>query len=80
MVRVYRKDVIKNVSFKSDTFLGVTELMIKAILQGYKVKELPAELNPRIFGMSKMKTVRVIHNHLSLINKIIWYKIVRKEI
>lgn len=80
MVRIYRKDVIKKVSFKSDTFLGVTELMIKALLQGYKVKELPAELNPRVFGTSKMKTVRVIKNHLSLINRILWYKIANTEI
>lgn len=80
MVRIYRKDVIKKVSFKSDTFLGVTELMIKALLQGYKVKELPAELNPRVFGTSKMKTVRVIKNHLSLINRILWYKIANIEI
>lgn len=80
MVRVYKKNVVKNVTFKSDTFLGVTELMIKALLQGYRVKELPAELNPRTFGISKMKIWRVIKNHLALINKIIWYRIARKEI
>lgn len=78
MVRVYRKDVIKQVTFKSDTFLGVTELFVKAILQGYKVKEFPTELNVRKFGESKIKTVpvRVIGNHLGLISKIIRYKIV----
>lgn len=80
MVRIYRKDVVKKVHFKSDTFLGVTELMIKALLQGYHVKELPTELNHRVFGTSKMKTVRVIKDHLSLINRILWYKIANTEI
>ena len=80
MVRVYRKEVVKNIPFKSDTFLGVTELMIKALLQGCTVKELPAELNLRVFGTSKMKTMRVIRNHLGLINRIIWYKVAQKEL
>ena len=74
MVRVYRKDVIKNIKFQSDSFLGVTELMIRAILRGYKVKELPAELNVRAFGASKMKTLGVIMDHLKLISRILVHK------
>lgn len=74
MVRVYRSDVIKNVSFKSDTFLGVTEIMINSLLQGYKTKELPAELNVRRFGSSKMKTLSVIIDHLGLISRITSHK------
>ncbi|MBI2668806.1 glycosyltransferase family 2 protein [Candidatus Woesearchaeota archaeon] len=80
MVRVYKKDVVKNIHFSSDTFLGVTELMIKALLHGYRVKELPTELNLRTFGTSKMKTARVIGDHLGLIARLIRYKVTRKEI
>lgn len=72
MVRVYRKEVIKNIQFKSDNFLGVTELLARSMLQGYKVKEYPAELSVRKFGTSKMKAVpfKVIGSHLSLLSKV----------
>ncbi len=80
MVRVYKKPVIQNIQFKSNTFLSVTEIMIKSLLKGYHVKELPAELNVRKFGASKMKTFRVIIDHLGLIGRIIRYKIVHKEL
>lgn len=72
MVRVYRKEVIKNIQFKADNFLGVTELLARSMLQGYKVKEYPAELCVRKFGTSKMKAVpfKVIGSHLSLLSKV----------
>lgn len=78
MVRIHKREVIKNVRFNSNTFLGVTEMMVKALLQGYKVKELPAELNVRQFGASKMKTVKVIKDHLGLISEVILYRIFKK--
>ena len=79
MVRIYKKPVIENIQFRSNTFLSVTEIMIKSLLKNYKVKELPAELNVRKFGASKMKTLRVIGDHLTLIQQIIRYKLFKKE-
>lgn len=77
MVRVYKKEVIKNVPFERDNFLGVTELLVKAMLKRYAVKEMPAELNARRFGVSKMKMipVKVIGNHLSLLSQALRHKI-----
>jgi len=80
MVRVYKKGVIKKVQFNSDTFLSVTELMVKSILQGYRVKELPTELKVRQFGASKMKTLSVIGNHIGLIGAIISHKILKTKL
>ena len=80
MVRIYRKDVVKNINFRSDTFLGITEIMIKSLTKGYRTKELPAELNVRKFGASKMKTLSVIKDHLGLISRITLHKIFRTEI
>ncbi len=80
MVRVYKKEVIENIQFKSNTFLAVTEIMIKSLLKGYKVKELPTTLSVRQFGTSKIKTVKVMRDHLKLIGKIIRYKLFKKEI
>jgi dolichol-phosphate mannosyltransferase len=80
MVRVYRKQVVDNVTFKSNTFLGVTEHMTNALLQGYKAKELPAELNVRQFGQSKMRTMSVIKDHLGLITRIFSHKVFGKKL
>ncbi len=80
MVRVYKKEVIKNTPFERDNFLGVTELLVKAMLKKYKVKELPAELQVQKFGQSKMKMLplKVIRDHLSLMGSIIKHKIAGK--
>jgi len=79
LVRVYRRKVIDKVKFDSDNFLGVTELLVKAILKGYTTKEMPAELNVRKFGVSKMKMipVKVIGSHLSLLSQALRHKIFR---
>lgn len=80
MVRVYRKDVIKKLKFKSNSFSGVTEIMIRAILKGYKVREFPAELNVRKYGESKMRILGIVGDHLKLITKIIMHKILGARI
>lgn len=77
LVRIYKRKVIDNVKFEADNFLGVTELLVKAILKGYTVKEIPAELKVRKFGVSKMKMipVKVIGNHLLLLSQVLKHKI-----
>ena len=70
MVRVYKKEVVKNIEIKSNTFMGVTEILAKALLRGYKAKEIPVTLTARKFGVSKLKTARAIRDHLKLIKAI----------
>ncbi len=82
MVRVYRKNVLDNVTFEADNFLGVTELFVKSILKGYKAKEIPVELSSRKFGVSKMKAVpvKVIGSHLSLLSKVVKHKVFKSPL
>lgn len=77
MVRIYKKEVIRAIPFERDDFLGVTELLVKALLKRYAIKELPAELQMRKFGSSKMKKIplKVIKDHFSLMSSIIKHKI-----
>ena len=70
LFRAQRKDVVKNISFKSNDFLSTAEFLIFAMMAGYKVKEHPMVLNVRTFGTSKMKLLRVINSHLHFIGKI----------
>lgn len=62
--RVYRREVVDQIPFAADDFLGGTELMVKAMLKGFRVAEFPAELHRRIFGISKAKLLNTIVSHL----------------
>lgn len=62
--RAYKREVIERISFQSDGFLSGTELMVKAMLKGYRVREFPAALYRRMFGVSKAKIMRTITAHL----------------
>jgi dolichol-phosphate mannosyltransferase len=64
LYRAYRREVIDSIQFASDGFLGGTELMVKAMLFGFRVAEFPAVLYRRTFGASKAKIARTIRAHL----------------
>ena len=64
LFRAYRRSVIDNVSFQSDGFLSVTELLANAVAMGYVVAELPCTLRVRRYGVSKAKIARTIVAHL----------------
>ncbi len=65
--RAYRRKVIKNVEFKSDDFLAVTEILINSIRQGYRIVEYPTTLKVRKYGSSKIRILRVILSHIKFI-------------
>jgi dolichol-phosphate mannosyltransferase len=64
LFRAYRREVVDNVPFESDGFLAGTELMVNAMLMGYRVVEYPAVLYSRVAGVSKAKIMRTIRAHL----------------
>jgi dolichol-phosphate mannosyltransferase len=64
LFRAYRVEVIRTVSFESNGFLAVAELLVNAMLLGYSVAEYPTVLHSRVTGTSKAKLVRTIVAHL----------------
>ena len=66
MMRAYRRTVIQTVPFDSDGFASVTEILLRASQQGYRVVEVPMVLRSRVTGTSKMKVMRSIGMHLQL--------------
>lgn len=64
LFRAYRRGVVDDITFQSNGFLGGTELMVKAMLRGYRVAEFPTVLYSRAFGASKAKIMRTIRAHL----------------
>ena len=71
LFRAYRREVVKTIPFESDGFLGGTELMVKAMLNGYQVAEYPTVLHSRVFGASKAKIVRTIKAHVRFQGKVL---------
>lgn len=79
LFRAYRRPVIETVSFESDDFLAGTELLVKALWQGYTVSEFPTTLYSRVFGQSSIKIARVTRKHLGFQMRILWAVISRNK-
>lgn len=73
--RVYRKQQIVDLPLVENGFLGTAELAAQLSLHGRKIVEHPATLEVRLFGFSKMKTVRTILAHLRLLSKVVARKL-----
>jgi dolichol-phosphate mannosyltransferase len=75
LFRAYRSEVVKNTQFKSNDFLGGTELLVKAILRGYQVAEFPAILYKRQYGVSKARIAQTILSHLGFQWQVLLFRI-----
>ena len=75
LYRAYRREVIDEISFAADDFLGGTELMVKAMLKGYQVDEFPAALHQRMFGVSKAKLLKTIKSHLEFQTRLLFHRL-----
>ncbi len=75
--RVYRKSLVADSINKWGDFRGIVELLVRLDLSGRKVKEFPTTLHSRIFGFSKMKTMKTIQKHLEFLLK---FRSIKREI
>lgn len=75
LFRAYRADVINNITFDSDGYLAGTELMVKAMLSGYRVAEYPTVLFSRMYGVSKAKILRTIIAHLCFQERLLMHRL-----
>jgi glycosyltransferase involved in cell wall biosynthesis len=65
--RVYRRSAVTNLPLVEDRFLGPAELLCELLIRNERVVEFPATLSSRIYGQSKMKTIRTIAQHFRLL-------------
>jgi dolichol-phosphate mannosyltransferase len=75
LFRAYRREVVDQIPFAANDFLGQTELMVKAMLKGYKVDEFPAALHRRMFGVSKAKLLKTIKSHLTFQSRLVLHRL-----
>lgn len=67
LFRAYRTDSIRRIRFRSSGFAAVAEIMLRAILTGHSVREVPMRLESRRFGESKLKVGDAIMAHVRLL-------------
>lgn len=67
LFRAYRRDTIKRIPFRSNGFSAVAEMMLRAMLSGCRVAEVPMRLESRQFGESKLKVSDAIVAHVRLL-------------
>jgi dolichol-phosphate mannosyltransferase len=67
LFRAYRRDALDRIRFRSNGFAAVAEIMLRGMLAGYRVRELPMRLERRQFGQSKLKVGDAIVAHVSLL-------------
>lgn len=70
MFRAYRREWYKPEWLTAHNFVGVTEILARAILAGAHVEEYPVVLKRRQFGDSKMKVGRAMRDHLKLMGRL----------
>jgi dolichol-phosphate mannosyltransferase len=75
LYRAYRRQVIDHVTCTSDGYLAGTELLVMAMLAGYRVAEYPAVLYRRVYGVSKAKLTRTILAHLGFQGSVLLHRL-----
>ena len=56
LFRAYQTESIRSIRFRSSGFAAVAEIMLRAMLNGFRVREVPMRLESRRFGESKLKS------------------------
>lgn len=72
--RIYRRCDVLRLTLHEDGFLGTAELAAQLVLNQRRIVEHPTTLEVRLFGLSKMKTLRAVLSHLKLLTRIIRQK------
>lgn len=67
LMRLYRAEVIHSIRFESDDFLAVAEMLVRALMMGYRVAEHPMTLTARRYGASNAVILRIIRDHLGFL-------------
>lgn len=80
LFRAYRRDVIDSVPFRADGFLAGTELLVNALLAGYRVAEYPTVLRSRAFGASKARLAQTTLAHLGFQGRILMHQLGLREV
>jgi dolichol-phosphate mannosyltransferase len=71
LFRLYRIAVIRAVAFEANGFVSMAEILVAALLKGYRVVEFPTRLAVREYGESKAAIARLMRDHVRLLSHLI---------
>lgn len=76
--RVYRRKSVYDLKLRNGGFVGIAEMLWRVGRRDGKVVEVPATLDVRKFGQSKMRIVSVTLQHLRLLSRAMSYRLCRR--
>jgi len=81
--RAYRREMLEATRFRATGFAAVAELLLRGMLRGCRVREVPMQLGTRRFGESKLNIGDAILAHvglLSLTAALVWGRWARRHL
>jgi len=69
--RAYRREIFSEIEFVADGFLACAEILVNAKLAGFTIREFPAVLRVREYGVSKAKLARTTFDHLRFLGSLV---------
>jgi dolichol-phosphate mannosyltransferase len=67
LFRAYQRQVVCGIRFRADGFAAVAEIMLRAILAGRRIAEVPIPLERRQYGESKLRISDAVMAHMGLL-------------
>ncbi|MEM6712230.1 MAG: FAD-dependent oxidoreductase [Pseudomonadota bacterium] len=71
--RVYRRSKVVDIDLRDGGFLGIMEMFVLLDQAGAKIVEYPAVLETRLLGVSKMRTLKVIGDHVGMLRDLVMH-------
>ena len=65
--RAYRREIVRELPIRSNGFVSAVEILLAAYESGYSIGEVPAVLNARRHGYSKMRIARTVKAHVLML-------------
>ncbi|RMG43952.1 MAG: glycosyltransferase [Acidobacteria bacterium] len=76
--RAYRRSLVLPLELERGDFMGMTEMLVRLDLRGARLAEVPAVLEARLLGHSKLRALPTILRHLALLAQLVWWKLTRR--
>lgn len=80
MFRAYRRATLESIRWQSDGFLSTSEILVEAAAAGFTICEVPMTLHRRRFGVSKIRILRVIGDHLRYLFRVMTSRPLRRRL
>jgi dolichol-phosphate mannosyltransferase len=75
LFRAYRRRVLETTPFRDNGYMSQAEILVRALMNGYRVGEFPTVLRVREYGQSKARVAGIIIAHLRFQAEVLWWRV-----